>query len=127
MEWTPIIVEINTKPSNSYENFKKVIAEILSNFGEGSIKSKNDVNAQSNEPLFLMYVNSKIEKDVKEFIDKSQYVKRSKIIDNILANKESLVSEDLFAIFFDKNKHISMVCKDYKCKTTTANVITNHE
>lgn len=119
MEWTPIIVEINAEPNNSYENFKKVIAEILSNFGEGSIKSKSDVNAQSNEPLFLMYVNSEIEKDVKEFIDKSQYVKRSKTIDNILASKEPLASEDLFAIFFDKNRHISMVCKDYKCKTTT--------
>jgi hypothetical protein len=116
MEWTPIIVEVNTKPDNSHENFKKVIFEILSEFGNSSIKSKNDINTQSNETIFLMYVNSDIDNNFKAFIDKLQYVKRSKIVDNIANNEKLLDNEDLLAIFFDRNKHVGMVCKNYKCK-----------
>jgi hypothetical protein len=108
------------------ENFKKIIAEILSKFGDASVKSKSNMSAQAKETIFLVYVSSDIEHDVKEFLDKSQYVKRSKIIDNILdKNKMSLDSEEL--LFFDKNKHISMVCKNYKCKTAASNVRINHE
>jgi hypothetical protein len=128
MEWTPIIVELDTNPSNSHEIFKNIIVEILNEFGDGSIKSKSDINTQSKETIFLIYVNSDIENDIKEFLDESQYVKRSKVIDNMLANyKTPLESEDLLAIFFDKNKHVGMVCKNYKCKTVIANAGTNHE
>jgi len=124
MEWTPIIVELDTKISNSHENLKNIIVEIINKFGDGSVKSKNDINTQSKETIFLIYVSSGIENDIKEFVDKSQYVKRSKIIDNTLVNDKTLLdSEDLLAIFFDKNKHVGMVCKNYKCKTVTANVI----
>ncbi len=127
MEWTPIIVEFNTKTNNVDENLKNLISEILNEFGDNCVKGKRDINTQPNETIFLIYVNSDIENDIKDFIDKSKYVKRSKIIDNILSNEKMLDSEDLLATFFDKNKHVGMICKNYKCKTVASNVITSYK
>lgn len=121
MEWTPIIVEIDAKINNIYENFKNVIMEISNVFGEDCIKSKSDINTQPNEKIFLIYVNSQLENDIKEYIDKLKYVKRSKIIDSMqFNNTEFHNSEDPLSLFFDKNKHIGVVCKNYKCKTVLA-------